>query len=80
MSHLRVFARNHHFQTIHGDIFTTILNFSEKSINEWNLCQMEHAHSMDLYMEVFESFWPLISLVFTYLTYVKITKASENFL
>ena len=41
---------------------------------------MEHAHSMDLYMEVFESFWPLISLVFTYLTYVKITKASENFL
>ena len=80
MSHLRVFARNHHFQAIHGDIFTTILNFSEKSINEWNLCQMEHAHSMDLYMEVFESFWLLISLVFTYLTYVKITKASENFL
>ena len=41
---------------------------------------MEHAHSMDLYMEVFKSFWPLISLVFTYLMYVKITKASENFL
>ena len=70
MFHLRVFARNHHFQAIHGD----------KSINEWNLCQMEHVHLMDLYMEVFESFWPLISLVFTYLMYVKITKASENFL
>ena len=35
---------------------------------------MEHVlHSMDLYMEVFERFWPLVSLVFTYLMYVKIT-------
>ena len=55
-------------------ICTTILNFGDQSRNEWNLRQMEHVlHSMDLYMEVFESFWPLISLVFTYLMYVKIT-------
>ena len=74
MFHLLVFARNHHFQVIHGDICTTILNFGDESINEWNFFQMEHVlHSMDLYMEVLESFWSLISLVFTYLMYVKIT-------
>ena len=42
----------------HGDICATILNFGDERINEWNLCQMEHIlHSMDLSMEVFESFW-----------------------
>ena len=38
----------------------TILNFGDESINEWNLCQNEHAlHSMDLSMDVFESFWSM---------------------
>ena len=42
----------------HGDICATILNFGDERINEWNLCQMEHIlHSMDLSMEVSESFW-----------------------
>jgi len=39
--HLRAFTRNHHFQAVQGDICTTIL-FGDGSINEWNLCQMEH--------------------------------------
>ena len=59
MFHSRVFTRNHRqFQAIHGDICATILNFGDERINEWNLCQMEHIlHSMDLSMEVSESFW-----------------------
>ena len=57
MFHLRVFARNHQFQGFHVDICATILNFGDESINEWNLCQMEHVlHSMDLSMEVPQSF------------------------
>ena len=56
MFHLRVFTRNHQFLAVHGDIFATI--FGDQSINEWNLCQVEHAlQSMDLSMEVSESFW-----------------------
>ena len=32
--------------------YATILSFGDGSINEWNLCQMEHVlHSMDLSME-----------------------------
>ena len=54
MLHLQVFTRNHQFQAIHGDI----LNFGDESIKEWNLCQMEHVlHSMDLSIEVSQSFW-----------------------
>ena len=57
MFDLRVFARNHQFYAIRSDICATILNFGDQSINEWNLCQMEHVlHSMDLSMEVFQSF------------------------
>jgi len=49
MFHLRVFSRNHQFQAIHDVICATFLNFGDESINEWNLCQMEHVlHSMDL--------------------------------
>ena len=58
MFHLRVFTRNHQFQAVHGNIFATILHFGDESINEWNLCQMEHVlHSMDLSMDVSEGFW-----------------------
>ena len=58
MVHLQVFTKNHQFQAIHGDICLTILNFGDESIKEWNLCQMEHVlHSMDLSIEVSQSFW-----------------------
>ena len=56
MFHLRVFTRNRQFLAIHDDICATI--FGDESISEWNLCQVEHAlHSMDLSIEVSESFW-----------------------
>ena len=33
---------------------------TSESINEWNSCQMEHVlHSMDLSMDVSESFWQI---------------------
>ena len=36
----------------------SILNFGDENMKEWNLCQMENAlHSMDLSMEVSQSFW-----------------------
>ena len=58
MFHLRVFTRNHQFQAIHGDICVAILNFGDESMKKWNLCQMEHVlHSIDLSMEVSQSFW-----------------------
>ena len=58
MVHLQVFTRNHQFQAIHGDICLAILYFGDESIKEWNLCQMEHVlHSMDLSIEVSQSFW-----------------------
>ena len=58
MFDLQVFARNHQFYAIHSDICATILNFDDESINEWNFCQTEHIlHSMDVSMEVSQSFW-----------------------
>ena len=58
MFHLQVFTRNHQFQAIHGDICVTVLNFGDESMKEWNLRQMEHVpRSMDLSMEVSQSFW-----------------------
>ena len=58
MFYLRVLIRNHQFKAIHGDICGTILKFGDESINEWNLCQMEHVlHSMDLSTPVSENFW-----------------------
>ena len=51
-----VCKRNHQFHAIHDDL-CAILNFADESINEWNLCQNEHdLHSIDLSMEVSESF------------------------
>ena len=42
----------------YSHICVTVLNFGDKSLKEWNLCQMEHVpHSMDLSMEVSQSFW-----------------------
>ena len=58
MFHLRVFTRNRQFLAIHGDICVAILNFGDKSMEKWNLCQMEHVlHSIDLSIEVSQSFW-----------------------
>ena len=51
--------------------YATILSFGDGSINEWNLCQMEHVlHSMDLsieskFPEVFGK-WPENALSFSY--------------
>ena len=60
MFHLRVFARQ--FRDIHDDTSAIFLNLGDESINEWNLCQMEHVlHSMDLSMEVSQSFWEIES-------------------
>ena len=54
MFHLQVFARNPQLlQAVDSNNCATILNFGDNSINEWNLCQMEHVlHPIDLSMEV----------------------------
>ena len=60
MFYLRVLIRNHQFKAIHGDIRGTILKFGDESMNEWNLCQMEHVlYSMDLSSPVSENFWQM---------------------
>ena len=56
MFYLRVLTKFHQSKAIQGDICGTI--FGDKSINEWDLCQMEHVlHSMDLSTAVSENFW-----------------------
>ena len=48
----------------------TILNFGDDSISEWSLYQNEHAlHSMDLSMEVSESFWKMENAPVLFPTY-----------
>ena len=58
MLHLQVCKRNHQVYAIYGNICVTILNFGDESMKERNLCQMEQVlYSMEISMEVSQSFW-----------------------
>ena len=51
------FTSFHEESPVPGYSLRYLCHFADESMKEWNLCQMEHVlHSMDLSMEVSQSF------------------------